>query len=100
MSSHSTKGRVKEQSQSRSGQWPYYQLYPEVMEALMAKQLDQYQEEQGLVHQGVHGFRKGRGTGTAMLEVWEFVLKRTAKEEMVALNFLFSVRWIRHTVAH
>ena len=23
-----------------------------------------------------------------MLEVWEFVLKRTAKKEMVALNFL------------
>ena len=30
-----------------------------IMEALMAKQLDRYQEEQGLVHQGVHGFRKG-----------------------------------------
>ena len=59
-----------------------------VMEGILAKQLDQYQENHGLVHQGVHGFRKGRGTNTAMLEVWEYVLRRTEKGEMVALNFL------------
>ena len=59
-----------------------------IMEALMAKQLDRFQEKQGLVHQGVHGFRKGRGTNTAMLEVWEFVLRRTEMGEMVALDFL------------
>ena len=49
----------------------------QIMEALLAKQLDSYQEEQGLVHQGVHGFRKGRGCNIAMLEVWEYVLRRT-----------------------
>ena len=59
-----------------------------IMEALLAKQLDQYQEDNGLVHQGVHGFRKGRGTNTAMLEVWEFVLRRTEQGELVALDFL------------
>ena len=59
-----------------------------IMEALIAKQLDRYQEENGLVHQGVHGFRKGRGTNTAMLEVWEYVIQRTQNSEMVALDFL------------
>ena len=59
-----------------------------IMEALLAKQLDQYQEDNGLIHQGVHGFRKGRGTNTAMLEVWEFVLRRTELGELVALDFL------------
>ena len=54
----------------------------------MPKQLDRYQEEQGLVHQGVHGFRKGRGTNTAMLETWEYVLAKTEKGELVALDFL------------
>ena len=59
-----------------------------IMEALLAEQLDNYQEVNGLVHQGVHGFRKGRGTNTAMLEVWEFVLRRTELGELVALDFL------------
>ena len=58
------------------------------MEALLAKQLDSYQEKQGLVHQGVHGFKKGRGCNTAMLEVWEYVLRRTENGELVALDFL------------
>ena len=31
---------------------------PRIMEALMAKQLDRYQEKNSLVHQGMHGFRK------------------------------------------
>ena len=59
-----------------------------VMEALLAKQLYTYQEEQGLVHQGVHGFRKGRGCNTAILEVWEYVLRKTEKGELVALDVL------------
>ena len=59
-----------------------------IMEALLAKQLDTYQEENGLVHRDVHGFRKGRGTNTSMLEVWEYVLNKTDKEELVALDFL------------
>ena len=50
---------------------------PRIMEALIEKQLDRYQEEHRLVHQGVHGFRKGCGTNTAMLEVWEYVIQRT-----------------------
>lgn len=54
------------------------------MEGILANQLDSYQEEHGLVHKRVYGFRKGRGTNTAMLEVWEFVLRRTEKGEMVA----------------
>ena len=59
-----------------------------IMEALLAKQLDHYQEKQGLIHQGVHGFRRGRGANTAMLEVWEYVLRRTERGELVALDFL------------
>ena len=59
-----------------------------IMEALLARQLDNYQEEHGLVHKGVHGFRRGRGTNTAMLEVWEYVLSKTEKGELVALDFL------------
>ena len=58
------------------------------MEAILARQLDRYQEEHNLVHPGVHGFRKGRGTNTAMLEVWEYVLRKTEKGELVALDFL------------
>ena len=49
------------------------------MEGILANQLDSYQEEHGLVHKRAYGFRKGRGTNTAMLEVWEFVLRRTEK---------------------
>ena len=59
-----------------------------IMEALLAQQLDMYQEEHGLVHKGAHGFRRGRGTNTAMLEVWEYVLNETEKGELVALDFL------------
>ena len=59
-----------------------------IMEALLARQLDAYQEEHGLVHKEVHGFRRGRGTNTAMLEVWEYVLNKTDKGELVALDFL------------
>ena len=36
----------------------------------------------------MHGFGKGRGTNTAMLEVWEYVLKKTEKGDLVALDFL------------
>ena len=59
-----------------------------VMEAILAKQLDNYQEENNLVHPGVHGYRKARGTNTAMIEVWEYVMKKTEKGELVALDFL------------
>ena len=59
-----------------------------IIEAILANQMDCYQEKQGLVHQGVHGFRKGRGSNTAMLEVWEYVLRRTERGELVALDFL------------
>ena len=59
-----------------------------IMEAILARQLDNYQEQNGLIHQGVHGIRKSRGTHTAMLEVWEFVMRRTERGELVALDFL------------
>ena len=59
-----------------------------IMEAILARQLDNYQEQNGLIHQGVHGLRKSRGTHTAMLEVWEFVMRRTERGELVALDFL------------
>ena len=36
----------------------------------------------------MHGFRKGRCCDTDMLEVWEFVLRRTEMGELVALGFL------------
>ena len=59
-----------------------------ITEALLARQLDQYQEDHGLLHKGVHGFRRGRGTNTAMLETWEYTLEKTQKGELVALDFL------------
>ena len=59
-----------------------------ITEALLAKQLDDYQEEHGLIHKGVHGFRRGRGTHTAMLETWEYVMEKTQKGELVALDLL------------
>ena len=59
-----------------------------IMEGILARQLDEYQERNNLVHPGVHGYRKGRGTNTAMMEVWEYVLKKTEKGEIVALDFL------------
>ena len=36
----------------------------------------------------MHGFRRGRGTHTAMLETWEYVLARTEKGELVAIDLL------------
>ena len=36
----------------------------------------------------MHGFRKGRGTHTAMLETWEYVMNKTQKGELVALDLL------------
>ena len=35
-------------------------LLSRIMEALLARQLDAYQEDHGLVHKEVHGFRRGR----------------------------------------
>ena len=58
------------------------------MEALLAKQLDNYQDRNNLFHPGVHGYRKMRGINTAMMEVWEYVMQKTKKGELVALNFL------------
>ena len=76
--------------QAPKSYWPVALLLgmSRIMEAVLAGQLDKYQEEQGLVHQGVHGFGKGRGTNTAMLEVWEYVLRKTKKGELVALDVL------------
>ena len=59
-----------------------------ITEALLARQLDKYQENNSLVHKGVHGFRRGRRTNTAMLETWEFVLAKTEKGELVAIDLL------------
>ena len=58
------------------------------MEAILARQLDEYQEKNNLVHPGAHGYRKCRGTNTAMMEVWEYVMRKTEKGELVALDFL------------
>ena len=58
------------------------------MEAILARQLDEYQEKNNLVHPGAHGYRKCRGTNTAMIEVWEYVMRKTEKGELVALDFL------------
>ena len=41
-----------------------------IMKAILARQLDDYQEKNNLVHPGVHGYSKNRGTNTAMMEVW------------------------------
>ena len=59
-----------------------------IMEAILARQLDDYQEKNNLVHPGVHGYRKNRGTHTAMMEVWEYVIQKTEKGDLVALDFL------------
>ena len=62
--------------------------FSRITEGLLARQLDTYQEKFGLLHRGVHGFRRGRGTHTAMLETWEYVLARTEKGELVAIDLL------------
>ena len=59
-----------------------------IMEAILARQLDEYKEKKNLVHPGVHGFRKTRGTNTAMMEVREYVVKKTENGDLVALDFL------------
>ena len=59
-----------------------------VAEALLAKQLDDYKEKHSLLHRGVHGFRRGRGTHTAMLETWDYVLAKTEKGNLVAIDLL------------
>ena len=59
-----------------------------ITESILARQLDDYQEKHKLVHKGIHGFRRERGTNTAMLETWEYVLHKTEKGDLVALDFL------------
>lgn len=58
------------------------------MEALVAKQVDTYAETQGILHRNVHGYRKGRGTDTALLEVWESVLEDIDRKNIVAMCLL------------
>ena len=59
-----------------------------ITESILARQLDDFQENHRLVHKGIHGFRRERGTNTAMLETWGYVLHKTKKEDLVALDFL------------
>ena len=59
-----------------------------LMEALVAKQVDTYAETQGILHRNVHGYRKGRGTDTALLEVWESVLEDIDRKNIVAMCLL------------
>ena len=58
-----------------------------IMEAILARQLDEYQEKNNLVHPGVHGYRKCRGTNTAMMEVWEYVIWKTEKKRAGSTRF-------------
>ena len=71
--------------QNPTGQWLCWQQY---LESLLARQLDEFQEKHKLVNKGVHGFRRGRGTNIAMPETWEYVLAKTEKGELFAINFL------------
>ena len=59
-----------------------------IMEALIAKQLDYFEETNNLIHEGVHGFRKGRSTATAMLETWEYITWETQANKIVAVDLL------------
>jgi hypothetical protein len=59
-----------------------------IMEALVARQVDEYAEMRGILHKNVHGYRKGRGTDTALLEVWESVLEDIDKRNIVAMCLL------------
>ena len=67
-----------------------------ITESILARQLDDFQKKHRLVHKGIHGFRRERGTNTAMLETWEYVLHKTEKGDLVALDFLDVKRWIRY----
>ena len=40
-----------------------------VMEALLMTQMNSFAEESGLLHSGVHGYREGMSTTTALLEI-------------------------------
>ena len=55
-----------------------------ITESLLARQLDDFQEKHHLVHKGVLGFWRGRGTNTVMWETWEYVLAKTGKGELLA----------------
>ena len=59
-----------------------------IMEALIARQVDEYAESKGILHRNVHGYRKGRGTDTALLEVWESVMEDIDAKKMVAMCLL------------
>ena len=59
-----------------------------VMEALLAKQVDEYARQRSIHHSNVHGFRKGHGTDTALLECWEHVLDEIEKGRIVAMCLL------------
>ena len=59
-----------------------------ITESILARQLDDFQENHKLIHKGIHGFRRERGTNTAMLETWEYVLDKTERGELVVLDFL------------
>ena len=50
--------------------------------------IDDHQEKDRLLHRGVNGFRKGRGTHMAMLKTWEYVLAKTERGHLVAIDLL------------
>ena len=54
------------------------------MEALVAQQVDINAESRGILHRNVHGYIKGRGTDTTLLEVWESVLEDIDGKKVVA----------------
>ena len=59
-----------------------------VLEGLLAKQMDDHAEKLRLNHRGIHGYRAGRGTATAILEFQEDVLWATEKGLLLGLGLL------------
>ena len=58
------------------------------MEALIANQVDDFAENKGILHRNVHGYRKCRGTDTALLEVWETIMEDIEAKQIVAMCLL------------
>ena len=60
-----------------------------LLEGIIAERMDRYAEERGIIHNQVHGFRKGRGVGTGMLSLWEDIIHEAgAGKKVVALAFI------------
>ena len=58
------------------------------MEGLVCKQMNDFSEEAGLIHPGVHGYRTGLSTTTALLEVQNRLIEAVDEGKLSTLCLL------------